>query len=103
MNETEFHSAADLALNRIFTALEEADESAALPIEDVDLQGGIITLKLENGKTYIINKHTAMRQVWVSSPISGGLHFRWEAERWIVLDGRELMALLSNELGIVIP
>lgn len=90
-------------LNRIFTALEEADETGALPVDDVELAGGVITLKLQSGKTYIINKHTAMRQIWVSSPVSGGLHFSWVGDNWQVSDGRELCALLSQELGIVIP
>ena len=100
MNETEFHMLADAMLNSLFDALETADETGAL---DVEYEGGVMTLQVPGGKQFIVSKHTASRQIWLSSPVSGGLHFscfspiRGEGI-WTLADGRSLQHILSQEL-----
>jgi frataxin len=54
---------------------------------------------IPNGKQWLISKHTPSRQIWLSSPISGGLHFSFDDNRWQIADGRELSSLLAAELA----
>jgi len=98
MNETDYHRLADRCLNELFTQLDKADQSGAL---DAEYQNGVITLTLPSGKQYIISKHTASRQIWLSSPVSGGLHFSYKEGEWQLPDGRTLSSVLSQELPLL--
>lgn len=98
MHETAFHPLADLVLQRCFAGLEAAYDSGAL--EDLELQNGILTLVTASGKTLVLSKHAPTCQLWLASPISGGLHFVYDAstERWVTR-GEELYSLLTRELA----
>ena len=52
---------------------------------DVDIESGILTIELDSGAQYILNKHRPNKQIWLSSPTSGAHHFEYEAqgEQWI--------------------
>lgn len=96
MNEAEFHKRADAALRLIEGTLEAADEDGAI---DVEYQGGILTITLPTGKQFIVSKHAPSMQLWLSSPVSGGLHFSpAEGKHWKVEDGRTLEDVLTTEL-----
>ena len=99
MNETEFHKLADNMLEHMSNALEQADEQGAL---DVEYQVGIVTIELPDGKQFIVSKHAPSRQIWLSSPMSGGLHFGYNQadsnQGWCLPDGRALSGVLSQEL-----
>lgn len=97
MDNTEFHTQADATLDALFAALETKDAQGAMEVEYAD---GVITVELPDGKTYIINKHSAMQQIWMSSPISGGVHFRYEGGDWVLPDGRKLIQMVSQELKV---
>lgn len=93
-------TAFDSAANRFLTVLTSAFE-AALPKAEVDLEGGILTVELEDGGTYVINKHAPTRQIWVSSPASGATHFARDqgSDRWIdTRGGRDLARMLREEI-----
>lgn len=69
---------------------------------DVDLNGGILTIELDDGGQYIINKHGASNQIWMSSPFSGATHYDFDesAEAWVSTKGGEpLKEVLSTELS----
>jgi frataxin len=74
----------------------------------VDLEGGILSISLPGGGTYLINKHAPNREIWLSSPKSGAWHFRHDPEAgWIStreVDGArpQLHRLLSDELAAAI-
>ena len=70
MDDSTFESLADRTLARLQTQIEDALDNV-----DVDLRGGILTLELEDGRQYVINKHMPNHQIWLSSPISGAAHF----------------------------
>jgi frataxin len=95
MDESRFHKIADATLARLAEALEAAD-----PL-DVELQGGILTIALADGRQYVLNKHAPNRQLWLASPISGASHYAADAEgRWIGTRGQgDLAALLGRELA----
>jgi CyaY protein len=92
MDDPQFATLADHALERIETALEESGV-------DVDVErkeGGVLELEYRDGSRMVINRHAAAREIWVAAR-SGGLHFRWDGERWRdTRGGRELFAALSQ-------
>lgn len=98
MDESAFHTLADQTLNRLQTAIEAAlGEDLA-----VDLRGGILTLELDDGRQYVINKHAPTRQIWLSSPVSGAGHFAHDAATgtWrSTRGGAVLTELLAAELA----
>jgi len=99
INETEFHRLANNTLQTLSDALEKADETSLLTLE---MENSIITIELQDGRQFIISKHTPSRQLWLSSPVSGGLHFSCNAEgQWILADGRTLGGVLSKELQTI--
>lgn len=75
MDESAFEAAAEATLTRLYTVIDEtlADEV------DAELRGGILTLELEDGRQYVINKHAPTKQLWLSSPVSGAAHFAHDA------------------------
>ena len=105
MQETHYHQLADTWLAHAQDALEEADAKGVL---DIDYAHGSLTITLENGKVLLVSKHTPSRQLWLSSPISGGLHFSYDEKKaeWVLADGCVLAELLAKELqalsGVVV-
>src|SRR5690242_1769660 len=95
MNESEFHSRADRLLTALAEQLEAQDKNAALEIEQ---EQASLSILLPGQRTLLLSKHAPSRQLWLSSPISGGLHFSAEGPRWIESGGRELLATLTEEL-----
>ena len=94
MQESDFHRLADQELAALADALEQADAEGQLELEE---QGGVLTV-VAGGKTLVISKHAPSCQIWLSSPLSGGLHFPHHDGRWQLADGRELRGLLAEEL-----
>jgi frataxin len=96
IDEGSFLKRADATLAELLDALEEGLGEHA----DVDLQDGILTVELADGRCYVINKHAPNRQIWMSSPVSGAVHFDCDpAARWIDTRGeRELQVVLESEL-----
>ena len=98
LHESPFNALADATLEALMESLEAADTDENL---DIDLIQGILTITLENGKQFIVSKHGPSRQLWLSSPISGGLHFPYDEEKkdWILADGRILAVVLRTEIA----
>lgn len=97
MDETAFHNRADATLAAMLDALEPLDDAGTIELE---YSAGMLNLNLPDGKQYILNKHAPSRQLWLSSPLSGGLHFSWEEAppAWRLPDGRTLTSVLADEL-----
>lgn len=94
--ETDFHTRADATLDAFEAALEPYDQDGTLELERSD---DALSLSMASGKVYLISKHAASQQVWVASPLSGGLHFRAEGTGWVLPDGQRLEALVAEELS----
>lgn len=100
MEESAFAALAEETLERLFDALDAAIGDDA----EVDFEGGILTIELEDGRQYVINKHGASQEIWVSSPISGAAHYAYnlEAGTWISTRGGDVLShTLATELGQV--
>jgi iron donor protein CyaY len=99
VDETRFQTIADAALTHCFDQLETAYDNGS--VEELELQGGILTIKTETGRTFLLSKHTPSFQIWLASPVSGGLHFRFDdaTTSWKLPDGTALYELLRQELS----
>lgn len=96
-SETEFHRYADATLSALFDQLESAYESGS--IDDLELQDGVLTIKTANEVTFVVSKHAASGQIWLASPLSGGLHFSYtDNGEWKLADGTPLTERLTHEL-----
>jgi frataxin len=97
MDEREFETLAERTLRDLQAALEDALGDEA----EVDLRGGILTVEFDDGRQFVLNKHTPNRQLWLSSPVSGAAHFNpagsgaWLATR----RGGALNAILAADLS----
>lgn len=97
VEESCFTAAADEFLSR---AADLIDDALGDDI-DAELQGGILTLSLEGGGQYVINKHTPNRQIWMSSPVSGASHYDFADGQWLSTraPSKTLPAVLAAELN----
>ena len=95
MNYMQYHQISEEMLNSLSIVLEEYDSTGAI---EVELQAGILTIALPSGKQLLVSKHGVSKQLWLSSPISGGLHFSFDNQSWSLADGRTLSQVLSQEL-----
>jgi len=98
MDEKRYHAIADATLMHCYDQLEDAFEAGVL--DDLDLQGGILTITALGRRIYLLTKHAPSLQLWYASPILGGLHFIFNEgdQRWKLPDNRTLYEVLSAEL-----
>ncbi|CAG0916095.1 unnamed protein product [Notodromas monacha] len=101
----DYHSIADSTLENIQDVLEDLVESDMTELgasSDITFSDGVLTARLGRFGTYVINKQSPNRQIWLSSPKSGPKRYDYVNGRWIYLhDGVELYILLSEELSEV--
>ena len=98
MADLSFETLANQVLEDLFEQLETAVGDDA----EVDFENGILTVELESGGQYVINKNAPSRQIWLSSPKSGAHHFDQDEAtgRWVSTRGAgDLLVLLGGELG----
>lgn len=97
MESSSFETLADRVLADIVARIDERLTDQV----EADLRGGVVTIELEDGRQFVINKHVPNRQIWLSSPLSGAAHFDWHAEsgEWRSTRGGDpLLARLGQEL-----
>jgi frataxin len=95
MDDTAYHRISEDMFNGLLFALEPHDESGVI---EVECQAGILTIGLRSGKQIVVSKHAASREIWLASPLAGGLHFSHAGGAWALADGRTLGAVLAAEL-----
>ncbi|KAJ8380763.1 hypothetical protein SKAU_G00015410 [Synaphobranchus kaupii] len=104
MPEAVFEKLVDETLDAMTDYFEGMMEQTCTTSEfDVTYSSGVLTVKVsgEHG-TYVINKQTPNRQIWLSSPTSGPKRYDWTGERWIYSrDGNCLHDLLSREFSAI--
>jgi frataxin len=62
--EAEFHNVADEALETIQDTVDEMLEPKSIDYE-INLASGVLTLKMRPHGTWVLNKQTPNRQIWV--------------------------------------
>ncbi|XP_078438476.1 frataxin-like protein [Wolffia australiana] len=102
LEEDEFHRLADDTIHGLQEKFEEFGDSIQVDGFDVDYGNQVLTLKIGSLGTYVINKQTPNRQIWLSSPLSGPSRFDWDGTKQCWLYRRtkaELLHLLQDELA----
>jgi len=98
IDEHKFQTVANATLMHLFDQLEEAFERG--DFEELDLNEGILKIETRSGHVFLISKHAPSCQLWLASPITGGLHFSYDEseEKWLLRDGTCLKQRLSDEI-----
>lgn len=96
MENTEFAKIAEKTISLIADIIETEDKNCLI---DVDFQGDILNLITDKG-IFVINKHSAAKEIWLSSPISGPYHFFYELGIWQTKTDIKLYEILEQELQI---
>uniref|UniRef100_M4C9G0 ferroxidase n=1 Tax=Brassica campestris TaxID=3711 RepID=M4C9G0_BRACM len=101
LQEDEFHKLANVTMNHLLEKIEDYGDNVQIDGFDIDYGNEVLTLKLGSLGTYVLNKQTPNRQIWMSSPVSGPSRFDWdrEANAWIYRRTEaKLHKLLEEEL-----
>ena len=94
--ESDFIKLAEDTLGSYLSAIEAVEPDDV----DADLQDGVLTIEFDDGRIFIVNRHVPLRQIWLSSPVSGAGHFDYQDGKWIASwDGRNLAETLGAELS----
>ncbi|KAJ9549334.1 hypothetical protein OSB04_021877 [Centaurea solstitialis] len=85
LQEDEFHKLADATIHDLLEKVEEYGDSVDIDGFDIDYGNQVLTVKFGSLGTYVLNKQTPNRQIWMSSPVSGPSRFDWDrdSEAWI--------------------
>src|SRR5688572_29622833 len=95
-NNTNFIELAKQVMENIINAIEQEDIDSSI---DIDFHNDILTLTTDYG-VFVINKQPAIKQIWLSSPISGPYHFSYIDGKWQSKNSLYLNEILTNELNI---
>ncbi|XP_044501632.1 frataxin, mitochondrial-like isoform X2 [Mangifera indica] len=104
LQEDEFHRLANSTIHDLLEKFEEYGDVVQMDqIDgfDVDYGNEVLTLKLGALGTYVLNKQTPNRQIWLSSPVSGPSRFDWDrsAQAWVYRRTKaNLLKTLESEL-----
>uniref|UniRef100_A0A8C9ATH8 Frataxin, mitochondrial n=1 Tax=Prolemur simus TaxID=1328070 RepID=A0A8C9ATH8_PROSS len=101
LDETTYERLAEETLDSLAEFFEDlADKPYTFEDYDVSFGSGVLTIKLGGDLgTYVINKQTPNKQIWLSSPSSGPKRYDWTGKNWVYShDGVSLHELLATEL-----
>ncbi|KAJ8433327.1 hypothetical protein Cgig2_012895 [Carnegiea gigantea] len=101
LQEDEFHKLADSTIHDLLEKLEQYGDSIDLDGFDIDYGNEVLTMKLGDLGTYVVNKQTPNRQIWLSSPVSGPSRYDWDrnTQAWIYRRTRaNLLRVLESEI-----
>uniref|UniRef100_A0A2K6USQ4 Frataxin, mitochondrial n=1 Tax=Saimiri boliviensis boliviensis TaxID=39432 RepID=A0A2K6USQ4_SAIBB len=101
LDETTHERLAEEMLDSLVEFSEDLADKPYLFFKDYDVffGSGIVTAKLIRALgTYVINKQTPNKQIWLSSPSSGPKCYDWTGKNWVYShdgDGMSLHELLA--------
>ena len=98
-----FNRNANHFLEHLQLAVEAVDSAQ---VDDVSLSDGVLNIETTAG-TFVVNKQAPKMQLWLSSPISGPLHYDMRVGEgdavWVCdKDGHDLRRRLEEELRTVL-
>ena len=99
MEKNDFIQYVHDTFQHLLDCLEEqlGDES------EIEVQETSLQITLSSGKTWLLNRHAPRQEIWLSSPITGGIHFRFDPKqkKWISTrpSQDELFSMLEQELS----
>lgn len=100
LDDVHFLAITGATLMHIHDQLEQAYDRGDLEDLDYDESTGILTITTPDNTTFLLSRHGPSGQLWLASPVSGGLHFEYnqQEQSWVLPDGRTLKAILAQEL-----
>lgn len=99
LTDTLYRERADATLEFLFEKLDEEDMGGVL---DIDLQDGVLSIATNTGHHFVVSRHLPSRELWLSSPLTGGLHFSFPVTAlgdWSLPDGRTITVVLAEEIS----
>lgn len=104
---TEFEKQSEHTLEYLNTSMEDLSDKFDLGAEfDVSYSSGVLSIAFgPSTGTYVLNKQTPNRQIWLSSPKSGPKRFDYDpaTHSWIYRhDNSDLFKLLSDEISEIV-
>ena len=96
MQDTKFSKLAEQTIALIADIIETEDKDCLI---DIDFHGDILNLTTTHG-IFVINKHSAAKEIWLSSPISGPYHFAYVSGIWKSKTAINLIEILERELQV---
>jgi len=102
MDEQEFRTRADAALESLKQSLIVAEESSDFEVED---QSGALHISFDNGARFVISPNAPVRQIWVSA-LSTSFKLDWSDQQngFVLTKSNEalkplLSRLINEQLG----
>lgn len=100
LTDSQFLTLSRDTLARLHDALEPSYDASEL--DELEMEAGLLTIVTKLGQTFIISAHAPSHQIWLASPVSGGLHFRWSGDSWILGTGETLNEVIGRELQVAL-
>ncbi|KAF1766195.1 hypothetical protein GCK72_006151 [Caenorhabditis remanei] len=101
VSQNEYETAADSTLEKLSDYFDQIADSYPVSDQfDVSHAMGVLTVNVSKSVgTYVINKQSPNKQIWLSSPMSGPKRYDLaEEDRWTYShDGEKLDELLNRE------
>ena len=98
INDKDFAKEVTRIINFIVKTIEDYDRAGNI---DIDINGDILNITTQSG-IFILNKQSSVKEIWLSSPVSGPYHFFHDGKSWKSKSGKELFSVLSKDLEIQI-
>ncbi|XP_007890841.1 frataxin, mitochondrial [Callorhinchus milii] len=105
LDDASYEKLAEETLDALAEFFEDLADRPFVPKDyDVTFGSGVLTVNLGRDLgTYVINKQTPNRQIWLSSPTSGPKRYDWTGNSWIYShDGILLHELLTKEFSTML-
>jgi len=97
LTPSEYHKLIDSVFSELTAKLETLDDTGEIELEANE---SVISVTLPTGKQYVINRHEASRQIWLSSPKSGAFRFSYNNGNWIASNGAIFSEIMKDEFGV---
>lgn len=91
MQKVEFHQQVDKLWNEV-----EAQLDKQLDV-DIEIEGSVFTIILENGAQIVLNKQEPLSELWIASTF-GAYHCYFENNQWVSTKGPTFKQLLLEAL-----
>ncbi|KAF9116123.1 Mitochondrial chaperone Frataxin [Mortierella sp. AM989] len=102
LSEDDYHTVSDASMDRMVEYFEDLGDEHDIPGYDIEYQSGVMTLKLGDKGTYVVNKQPPNKQLWLSSPTTGPKRYDYDSEhkKWLYKrDNHTLKYLLDTEIS----
>ncbi|GAA5821701.1 hypothetical protein JCM10212_004198 [Sporobolomyces blumeae] len=114
LSDQTYHKVADRTMDSLTEYLEEhLEQLSTIDTDGFDVEystsqcrkSGVLTVKLGQHGTYVVNKQPPNKQIWLSSPISGPKRYDYDPTHrvWFYARTNELLHdLLDSELRVTL-